>query len=1028
MEKTNTLFTLIIILLIYILFPVSNIHAASMSINEYKPGNTSLISSTTPIPDVFTDNVCSGLKPDVTVNQIQDIENEFFRNMALAMFNKEYPFEFRVQSYKAYLKPNVMALENKTNGYNWLDNVTGMYANAGDTLVVLVGDTKGETVYLRQINLDKEAEKQDGYGDKIDYPLSTGINKFRVSKQGLIYVMYHLNSKREQMPSPIDIHFATGYVNGYFDGARHSNQDWQKLLNGAKSKFMDIVGIYSHATFPVASYKTFCPKDGKGLVSVLDSISYLERELLGFFKYPDRNPANRHYLSVSYSPSYMYAAGDHTGYNIKTMETLCSVKSLRGKEVWGPAHELGHQNQTRPGFKWAALAEVSNNLFSIYVQTKLWKQSQLYTDRPSNNRNNHYENAYNMIILPSEGYKIPFMLAPGEFNRLVPFWQLYLYSTYVKNYPDFYNDLFEKIRERPDLDSSTQSGQISLQFTSLCCELLKEDLSDFFKAWGFYEPMNNVHIGDYSNFTVNLTNSWVNTTTSINAGHGAKPVYKCLEYIDDSNWEIFANRKPIEAGVAMRGGNFFSMRGWKNVVAYEVFDDKGNLVFVASKPDFRLIRQVPDGVNSSGNPTYKQESFEVENPQVYGVGYDGTRIKAEIQISELPVNLKFSDENKEYWYYIQNASNYLANSTNLMEASSIGLYLSVKNTGSDNRAYAWNLYLSGNTEYQLWKIVASETKGQYYLVNKATGYRLGYDINKDNYNLYLNPQTAGTSFGLSKCSGSDSFVVLNVNGTSNYLIAKGNGAVFCDEVNTIPEASESPELPVKSNAAWVFISQEDMEGRYPLLSTDYPEHWYQIESATRPGKVIIDDVADENKLKLANQSDDDIQCWKFIKQPGASSFCDSIYIVNKATGRYICTAKMAGGVTSVTPVKYVLQHLLRSDDNQFRIEPGAMQTGLYVAANDVITSMIIGQSPWGWGSDYAFRILKKEINDENAVNKIQADKYFVYAEDGVIYVKGTEQPYRVYTIYGIEVNPRERQASGIYIVKIGDVLEKIYVK
>ena len=47
---------------------------------------------------------------------------------------------------------------------------------------------------------------------------------------------------------------------------------------------------------------------------------------------------------------------------------------------WGPAHEVGHCNQTRPGLKWSGLTEVSNNIMSLFIQTSFGRPCKLLVD------------------------------------------------------------------------------------------------------------------------------------------------------------------------------------------------------------------------------------------------------------------------------------------------------------------------------------------------------------------------------------------------------------------------------------------------------------------------------------------------------------------------------------------------------------------------------------------------------------------------------------------------------------------------
>ena len=74
------------------------------------------------------------------------------------------------------------------------------------------------------------------------YSLRTGINKIVSEKKGLIYVMYHVNG------NPVDydevkIHFASGSVNGYFDVAKHTREQWGYFTKRSVDGYFDVVGI-----------------------------------------------------------------------------------------------------------------------------------------------------------------------------------------------------------------------------------------------------------------------------------------------------------------------------------------------------------------------------------------------------------------------------------------------------------------------------------------------------------------------------------------------------------------------------------------------------------------------------------------------------------------------------------------------------------------------------------------------------------------------------------------------------------------
>ncbi len=83
---------------------------------------------------------------------------------------------------------------------------------------------------------------------------------------------------------------------------------------------------------------------------------------------------------------------------------------------------MGHTFQTRPGFKWHGMTEVTNNVHSLYVQTQWGNASRLESENMGR-YNNRYEKAYHNSFVKKVAH-------PGEgdvFCKLVPLWQLQLY-------------------------------------------------------------------------------------------------------------------------------------------------------------------------------------------------------------------------------------------------------------------------------------------------------------------------------------------------------------------------------------------------------------------------------------------------------------------------------------------------------------------------------------------------------------------------------------------------------------------------
>jgi hypothetical protein len=184
---------------------------------------------------IFSDITCSELRPGITLTDIEKISVSLYRNIALYLYNGNYPAEFRIQEYKAWPHPDDWAKVNKTSTYSLLDNPTGISVSQGEDLIVFVGKTNGHTLSIKVQDLNKP--NGDGYGNASFYSLAEGMNKLKMKNKGLVYVFYHTSDYK--VAPPVKIHFATGQVNGYYDSQKHQPSDWARLLNAAKDPYFD---------------------------------------------------------------------------------------------------------------------------------------------------------------------------------------------------------------------------------------------------------------------------------------------------------------------------------------------------------------------------------------------------------------------------------------------------------------------------------------------------------------------------------------------------------------------------------------------------------------------------------------------------------------------------------------------------------------------------------------------------------------------------------------------------------------------
>ena len=560
---------------------------------------------------LFTDSSCSELKAGVTEMDIAECPYAFFKNIAFYLYHDRYEKEFRIDTFRAWPHPDEDSRTHKTTPYSLLDNPTGIAVRANEQLVVLA-DLKGQSgISLRVQNLD--VSDGDGFGG-VEYPLANGVNKLTMSTKGLVYVMYH-RSDYETAPK-VRIHFASGTVNGYYDSQRpdHAGRA-RELLGKASDKYFDVVGAYAHLTFPTSRFRNHT-KDLDKLIGYFDDIVLGEQELLGLAKY-GKMFRNRMYLNVMYH-SYMYSTSYHTGYHDDTLSSLCDEDNLSTGGIWGPAHEIGHSNQTRPGVMWLGTTEVTNNIMSEYIQTTVFGQpSRIQNENMGSQETpNRYSSAWRSIMLAG----IPHAKAGDVFCKLVPFWQLELYFGKVlgrtpKQQADkggFYPDVYEHVRTH---DNLATPGLQQLEFVYIASLKSGYDLLDFFEKWGFLAPVD-VTIDDYGTGKMTVTESMADDIRKRVRELGNPKPKVPLEYLTDINYSYVRDQQAVEAGSATRSGTTLTMTGWKHVLVFEVREDSA---------DGKLVH-VSDGLLSpSSSATFKVPGNWKDNYHVYAVAWDNTR-------------------------------------------------------------------------------------------------------------------------------------------------------------------------------------------------------------------------------------------------------------------------------------------------------------------------------------------------------------------------------------------------------------------
>lgn len=452
----------------------------------------------------FTDWTASALVRGFKAKQLKEFNSPVMKQLAAGLFEGSYQSRYLLNRYKPIPSNKVLEKSLKLfDGYSRYENMTGVYLEQGEN-VVLVGDLHGRSISLlipewtRQPTPGfKPTKDPEGWGlKKQEIRLHEGVNVVYVNKAGNVYLNYFADEP-ETAPEVI-LHFVTGKVNGYFDARVQSNEDWNKLLDGAVSPIMDVKTKYMQLAYPVEYLKKFAYGKGKELAEDYDKIMYQQYKFSGALKY-NRIPDKRILARVNYN-YFMFRDGDGVAF----LGNEGTMKSAIGPDIskdWGVNHEIGHVMQMRPQLTWGGMTEVSNNLFTMYVTMNFGSPSRL-------SKAKNYEGAFKEVLDAEEK---PFIMCVGDpFRKLVPFWQLKVYFD-SKGYEDFYADVMEYMRNHPHKGTGNASINNMYEFIKICCDVTKTDLTDFFEAWGFFVT-GRFEIGDYANYVFNVSPEMIKET------------------------------------------------------------------------------------------------------------------------------------------------------------------------------------------------------------------------------------------------------------------------------------------------------------------------------------------------------------------------------------------------------------------------------------------------------------------------------------------------------------------------------------
>ena len=504
----------------------------------------------------FEDAACTQLKAEYLAMSDEELTAAmtdggmpaFMTEIAVKLKNEnwgKFEKDFRIHSYKAYSDANYWNEKLKSTGGSYMGNPTGIYAGNLEPLYVFVDSDipTDATLYIagcigNHLISNAKTGKQ----------LKKGLNIVEGDKNALYYILYTADTESQtktldEWPE-IKIHIQGGTVNGYYDVARKSDSEYKALLNAATHELFTVKSEHALFNFQTDAYKEVWPKTIDRSIEWFDSLTVWQQELMGYTAtvangqrnyYPHNLTGGEAIAPLFYNNPNFAVQGDanSAGYaNSSTYRTMYnSVECIRNSfdvsrsnmDEWCAGHECGHNNQGTINLE--ACGEASNNLFSNVCRFIFGR------NMTGGNSLSYVMNEYaNSTYFSSRDLN----------SRLRMYYQLYLYFHQAKKNTSFYPELFKALREDPlKLYSNSSNGKNgSLKFVRKVCEVAQEDLSDFFRAWGFFEPVKNLKIEDYGNYTLTVTQTQINNTLKEISKY---PKNRTILFVEDRVKEVLTN-------------------------------------------------------------------------------------------------------------------------------------------------------------------------------------------------------------------------------------------------------------------------------------------------------------------------------------------------------------------------------------------------------------------------------------------------------------------------------------------------------
>ncbi len=486
--------------------------------------------------------------------------------------------QYRNRTFCAYKPLREVSESLMVGGYSAFENPTGLYYREGEKITITLRDAPESEVRLIVRDF------REGGGEDT-YALTKGRNDIVVKRSGLGYIDYR--HSKGAAAAPIRVHLVGGQINGVF--TRHDDADtWRRLLATAPAGILDILGERCQLAYDIEGLRSGNPDRGPEMLELYDRIVELKQEIMGWER-EGLHPGNHILCRVMWG-GFMHADGLGAVFNYKTIPGLCNPDGLRGS-AWAVAHELGHINQLKPGFCWAGMQEVSNNVFSAWCNYKLRPEDLRLEHEHCTNfdgegmRGGRFDCYVNNAIVrrqlwqfqggPDSGVgRVPTARTGDHFVTLCPLWQLQLYFHEVLGQEDFFPRIYQSLRAAGR--EARPHGQMRADFCRYAGEAAQCNLGPFFLQTGMLALMNR-WVVDYSSHMVSINEETIEATLRALERY-PEAASSVIHYLTANSVGIYREKRAVVPSddfrptIPEKGGRIiFPAEKWKNAVAFEVY-------------------------------------------------------------------------------------------------------------------------------------------------------------------------------------------------------------------------------------------------------------------------------------------------------------------------------------------------------------------------------------------------------------------------------------------------------------------------